>query len=115
VTKDRPGFVRAVCAASKVVGELRLSSDGDAVRVEIEPVEPLAPDPLGLSPAQRRVLDALAEPDTPRSTDEIGDWVVTHGWPAGLHRVTIQKALKVLSERGLADSGMGKWWGVPSR
>jgi hypothetical protein len=64
----------------------------------------------GLSPAQRRVLEALPTDPPGISPKEIGDRVVEQGWEAGLHRVTIQNALTVLAEMGLADGADGRWW-----
>jgi hypothetical protein len=111
VTKDRPGFIRAASASRKFAADITLYSEGEEVAVVLKPVEVKEPDPLGLSPAQRRVLEALP-PEPGMFPKEIGDRVVEQGWEAGLHRVTIQNALAVLAELKLATAPMVGGGGV---
>lgn len=114
IGKDRPGFVRALAPDRKTIGELRLSSADERVRVTIEPAQIRPADPLGLSPASRRVLEALGTEDEAMTVGQIGDRVVEQGWAAGLHRRTIEKSLAELAEQGLADTDeseyAARWW-----
>jgi hypothetical protein len=112
ISKDRPGFVRAASAGSKTAAEVRLVPGEDgALALVIEASSFTGgKDPLGLSPAERRVLDALGGPDAPRYPREVGDRVVEMGWSAGLHRVTVQKALDALTVLAVVDGADGRWW-----
>jgi hypothetical protein len=57
VTKDRPGFVRQAAVGGTRAGELHLESlESGAVHAELRPVEGTG---MTLSPAKRRVLEAL--------------------------------------------------------
>jgi hypothetical protein len=110
VTKDRPGFIRATSAGRKLAADLELYSENEDLAVLLKPISFDEPDPLGLTPAGRRVLNALPSAHPGSSPQEIGDRVVEQGWEAGLHRVTIQKELRRLAESGLADSADARWW-----
>jgi hypothetical protein len=111
ISKDRPGFVRASSTGGKVAGEVHLRSTAEGlVTVTVEPSTTFTTDELGLSPAERRVLDAMEPINHPMYTREIGDRVVEMGWTAGLRREVIQRALSELARRGLADSADHRWW-----
>jgi hypothetical protein len=113
VKKDRPGYVRAASVGGKGAGDVHVRRDERGfTEVTVTPAEitRAADDPLGLPPATRRVLDALTGAARPMYPREIVDWVVEHGWPSGLHRVTVQRAVTELQERGLVDGAEGRWW-----
>jgi hypothetical protein len=110
VTKDRPGFIRAASTHRKVAAEVELLSGQDEVEVVVRPMVPTEADPLSLTRAGRRVLEALPFAPPGSSPQEIGDRVVEQGWTPGLHRITIQKHLRNLAERGLAAGTDGRWW-----
>jgi hypothetical protein len=117
VSKDRVGFVNAASAGGKRVGDVELRSDPDGrpeVTVSIVPSSFAVEDPLDLSPAARRVLEALSGQDEPMTVGHIGDRVVEMGWEAGLARRTIERSLKELVARDRADSDGStygaRWW-----
>jgi hypothetical protein len=110
VTKDRPGYIRAASAGRKLAGDVEIHSEDKEVVVSINPVEYREPDSLGLTPAQRRVFDALPAGPPGSFPGQIGDEVVRQGWEQGLHRATIWKALQFLNQAGLADSAESRWW-----
>jgi hypothetical protein len=112
VTKDRPGFVRAASLGGKIVGEVhkRENPDTGFMEITVEPPPPTFTDPLDLSPAERRVLNALGTVEAPMYPREIGDRIVEQGWAAGLSREVCQRALRELAQRGLADSADHRWW-----
>jgi hypothetical protein len=111
VMKDRPGFIRATSASRKLAADVEIVSEDNDVVVVVKPVE-FETDPLGLKPAERRVLDALPNGPPGAFTRDIGDRVVEQGWEAGLARETIQRALRVLNREGLADGADSRWWRI---
>lgn len=110
VTKDRPGFIRAASASRKFAAEVELYSEDPDVAVVVKPTTFEEADPLGLTPAQRRVLEALPSGPPGMTPTQLGDRVVAQGWEAGLARETIQRALGVLAGLDVADRAEGRWW-----
>jgi AAA domain len=115
ITKDRPGFIRAHATGRKLAGDVELVSEGSEVAVVVKPVMFEDQDPLGLRPAERRVLEALLDQPPGSFPRDIGDRVVEQGWEAGLARETIQRALRSLEKHGLAEGAEGRWWRCDQR
>jgi hypothetical protein len=109
VTKDRPGFIRAASAGRRLAADVEIHSEDDDVVVLVKPVE-FDTDPLGLRPAERRVLEALPLASPGAFRQEIGDRVAGDGNGPPLRAETISRALKALGEFGLADSAEHRWW-----
>ena len=99
---------------TKVLVRRRVWSDDPAdlnspLHYEVVAAEPGEVDPADdLSPAQRRVLAVLQGAAGPLAAHEIGDVLAHDGTGRPLKARTIQAALKVLRDGGLADDGQTK-------
>jgi hypothetical protein len=108
--RDRSGLVKLICKKDRrgYIGrdrawEFRVLTGNGGIELDAPTVaaEPLAITD-GLSPASRKVLEALEAADGPLTVKQIGDQVVAkHGH--GLKRPTIQLALRDLLEGGRVD------------
>lgn len=107
--RERCGLVKLVCTKDRrgYIGrgrswDIRVLTGGGGLELDtVAAAQPLALTD-GLSPATRKVLEALEASDGPLTVKLIGDAVAAkHGH--GLTRPTIQKALGELLEDGRAD------------
>jgi hypothetical protein len=120
VTKDRPGFVRSFAVGGSHVAELHVVSDdgGGEVLIDVRPPEPVVID--GMSPAARRVLQALRAGGPSQSTAQIQDRTANDGQGLPLKRRTVQAALADLETGGAAVgtpsvNGSQRYWSEADR
>jgi len=111
VAKDRRGFLHRSWSVEVAVSDGRMRLGFSKTEGGNEE------DPLGLRPADRRVLDALrSKPGEFLSAIQIGGLAASDGnRPASLRGDTIRKSCRRLVDRGLADeaasrSGEAKYW-----
>jgi hypothetical protein len=93
VKKDRRGYLHRE-------HEVRVEVEGGPMALTLERVGPATDG--ALSPAARKVLEALQASPAPLTNRQIGDWIADR-YPPGLRRTTIAEALRDVSEEGLAD------------